>query len=137
MMKKKLCLLTLLIVVLCAFSRTPDTYAAEVESDETIIMPLYVTIKSGKASLTLTDSGVHCSATVTTQRKADIDITMYLQKKSGTTWVNVKTWNTSADNAASLSLQKNYTVASGTFRVKALMEADGEMKTVITSSKAK
>lgn len=137
MMKKIWCLLTFLIVGLVTVLCATNSYAAEVGSRDDIVTPQYAVISSTKISLSLTDTGVQCNAAVLTQRRADISIKMYLQKKSGTTWNNVKIWEESAANSVSLILKKNYAVSKGTFRVKAVMNADGEIQTVISSSKSK
>ena len=133
-MKKTLFLLTFLFAMVTVVMNTNDVYAYSETSNEEDIMPMYVTIQNTSTSLTSTDSGVCCKASKITKAKTDIKITMRLQKQSGTSWSTVKIWTSSGSSVTSLILTKNYTVTSGTYRVKATMEAGSESQTVISKS---
>lgn len=134
-MKKRLLSMLLCSLILCMTFST-IIYASTNNNSETV-QPRWTTLSTVNASLTITDSNAYCKTTVTTGSRCTITATMKLQKKSGSSWVTVKTWTGSATDAVRLSLGKNYTISSGTYRVYSTVSANGETATAISASKTK
>lgn len=109
-------------------------YAATINDE--MITPMYTTIKTTRSSLSITEKTARATTSIETKSKCNISITMKLQKKSGTSWTTVKTWEKSADNAISLRLTKDYTVSSGTYRVRSVVKAGSEQATITSTSKS-
>lgn len=123
-------LLTMIIVLTTGY----HVSAESIEDNTDVVSPLYENAKDGNAALNISDSTASCQTYIKAYRKTNLSITMYLQKKSGTTWTNVKTWEKTAKDVANLSLAKNYTVSKGTYRVRAIMKAGSETVTKTSAS---
>lgn len=102
-----------------------------------VVSPLLEIINNATASLAINGSTASVQSTVVTYSKCDIEITMRLRKKSGVEWVTVKTWTKSADNVRTLSMSKEYTVSSGTYKLFSTIDAGGERLTCTSPSKTK
>ncbi len=103
-----------------------NTIYAEAETNIDIIQPRYAYIKNHSATLTISNNQANAATRVTSLKACDLSITMKLQKKSGSSWITVKTWTTSKENATILTLNKTYAVGSGTYRVYSTVSAAGE-----------
>lgn len=125
---KKMIILFFFITLTLSFTHT--TYAA-VNTD--IIRPLYVTILKANSEIEITNNTASVKTSVTSKKQCKLSITMSLQRKSGTSWKTLKTWTASKENARTLTLSKEYSVNSGTYRVKATVSA-GDESTIITSA---
>lgn len=119
---KKILIMTLAAIVL-ALTTLPVTVSAgtvEAQSDSTIVQPRYEIINSVTAGLTIDTSGMaDCYARlVSASPGSDCYITMELQQKSNGKWVTIKTWTASKMNGTSVSIEKDYAIVEGTYRVK-------------------
>ena len=98
-------------------------------------LPRYVSLMDCKAFLSLSgEDTVSVSAKV--QGKDGVSATSMvaiLQRQRGSNWVNVRTWEKSS-TSNSVTLQENYPVSSGSYRVKLTGTADGESVTVYSST---
>lgn len=134
-MKVRNRIIMLLFTAMMLFMNVENAYACNlINTREGNINPMYVTLSDAFANLSISDGKAICTAVVKAQKKEKLSITMYLQKKSGTTWTNVKTWEKTAEDAINLSLTKNYTVSKGTYRVRAIMKAGSETVTKTSTS---
>ena len=80
------------------------------------IMNVHTTITKKSSSSVGIRADVYCSQTV-----SKIDITFYLQKKSGSSWVTVGTNKISVDNVSNTAKSVTATgVSSGTYRGKVM-----------------
>ncbi len=88
-------------------------------------------IRSGKAYVTVSVNDSNNNAT-------NIEITAYLQKKSGDEWVNVATWKKSG-NVRNLVLTGSKNISSGTYRAKNVTRAyhNSKKETITTYSASK
>lgn len=133
-MKSRKKLVMVMLIMAIALTNGYHVSAESIEDNTEIVSPLYENAKDGNVTLNIADSTATCKAYIKAYRKIDLSITMYLQKKSGTTWVNVKTWEKTEEDVANLSLTKNYTVSKGTYRVRAIMKAGTEIITKTSKS---
>lgn len=125
----------LLLTAVIFFMNTESAYACNImNTGAGDVELMYVIVRDKSARLSMLDGKADCVATISTKKKSNISITMYLQKKSGSTWSNVKTWEKTAKDVMALSLTKNYTVSKGTYRVKAVMKAGSETVTETSTS---
>lgn len=115
-MRKKLCfILAILVVTLSSVS----VFANELEG-QAVIQPQYAIINTISAAMTIDSGGKSTSEAylVSGSSGSDLYVTMELQQKSGSQWDTIKTWTASKLNGASLSLDKDYYIVHGTYRVK-------------------
>lgn len=134
-MRKKICLI--LVVLVFSISST-SVFAGELEG-QAGIQPRYVIINTIVASLDIDSSGqATCSGRlVSASSGSDCYITMDLQQKSGTQWNTIKTWTASKLNGADVTIEKDYYVVHGTYRVKVTgtIEKDDIEETAVKHSK--
>lgn len=100
------------------FATSFQVYA--VESDEQQISPYYNYTQSNTASLKISNSGTAtCYSTITgyPNLTTKIKLTMYLEKKTLWWWSEETNW-TSTVKGYYNSLSKNYSVTSGTYRLR-------------------
>lgn len=122
-------ILTLFMLVACAL----PAFSLDIEEPVEPIVPEapYVTIRSTDASIKVSGTTATCYAKVTSQKSASLKLKMVLQKKSGSTWSTVETWN-SSKTGTSLSSTNTKTVSSGgTYRLKVTFTAGAESTTQI------
>ena len=123
-MCKKIIAMCLALAMLCSMgtmgAMAEQVAPAAVVEDSQEIMPLYNYVTSTNTTLSISGTTATCytkiqgiSGTTTL-----VKITMTLQKKSWFTWNDVETWKLSS-NTYKGSLNKNRTIESGTYRVKA------------------
>jgi len=116
-MKNKILLITLSIILTLSFTGA----AIALESPTT----RYTYISSTENYLGINGSGLAtCSTKIIADSYVDsVNISMYLQKLSGTTWVTVQSWSGSA-NGNRLNLYKTQYVGSGyQYRLKGVFRA--------------
>ena len=116
-MKKKICLL---LVVLVFSISSVSVFAGEIEG-QAVIQPQYEIINSIAAGLTIGSDGKSVSSAklMTTISGSDCYLTVDLQQKSGSQWKTIKTWTASKLNGVIVTLEKDYYVVHGSYRVKA------------------
>ena len=122
----------LLMLSLSIVSVTP-TFAASIENVNTI-QPLLVEISAARASGSVSNNVFKAKTTVTTLNKTTISVTMKLQKKSGTSWITVKTWNKTQTGSNYLLYTEEHTVSSGTYRVYSEITAGADSITRTSST---
>ena len=94
-MKRKVLILTTLMLGMC---QGIPVYAAEpiaVAKAEEGVMPLYEHIRSISTVIDEKNGNVSCGVAVTLQESGKIEITMKLQRKTSTGWKTLETWNSS------------------------------------------
>lgn len=107
---------------------------------EDAITPFYMYTTKVSASLTIDENGTaRCSGSIRVRSNdSSVSITVRLQKKSGSTWMPVKTWYGDSDGGKYLvSLSNNHAVASGTYRVYVdgiVTDIDGNTEAVFAVS---
>ena len=117
------------IICIILFTGSSNIYT-EAAVISNIIQPYYTTILNATAKITNTDGLFTVQTQITAKQKSDLSITMKLQKKSGTSWVTVKTWTESKADAVLLKISKTYTVSKGTYRISSSVSAGSETATV-------
>ena len=131
-MKKVLLTGVLLMLSLVVVGLVP-CYAASNEGVD-IIQPLLVEVRTARASGSVSNNVFKAKTTVTTLNKTTISVTMKLQKKSGTSWITVKTWNKTQTGSNYLLYTEEYTVSSGTYRVYSEITAGADSITRTSST---
>ena len=118
-MKKMICFV-LAVLVMVFSSVSVFAGAAGVQSELISVQPRYTIINTIAAGLAIDSSGkATCSGRlVSGSSGSDCYISIELQQKSNNQWNTIKTWTASKLNASSVSLEKNYYVVHGTYRVK-------------------
>lgn len=116
-MKKKI---GLVLVVLVFALSSASVFAGEMNG-EGVVQPRYTIINTIAAGLTVDSSGgeATCSASlVSGSSGSDCYIIMDLQQKSNNQWKTIKTWTASKLNGTFVTIEKDYYVVNGTYRVK-------------------
>ena len=118
-MKKMICLL-FITLIFATSSISVFAAVANQTKGESISIQRYTIINTIAAGLSIDSSGkTTCSARlVSGSSGSDCYITVDLQQKTSSSWSTVKTWTTSKLNGSSVSMEKNYYVTDGTYRVK-------------------
>lgn len=99
--------------------------------DEEITLQ-YVNLRNVTASLSISNGTATCNSKLTMQTNKSCSITMTLQKKSGSSWENIKTWSKSG--TGDLALKESRSVPKGeTYRVKATGTCGSESETRYSS----
>lgn len=124
----------LMVCVLSGLLLCSAAYAARQEQ----VFPLrYKNTQSVLASLSIKENTATCYGRVTPQGTQDCSLSLTLYKKNGFRWVAVQTWTQSARQGASASLNKTKTIGSGTYKVTAVGNVDGEVVSVDSAEKTK
>ena len=102
------------------------------------IEPQYDLTLSTRAGLTISDSGVaSCSGTIRANATTSkVTITLRLYKKSGSSWLIIKSWS-KTDQLFKGSISETYTVSAGTYKVIAsgkVTSTDGQTEYVSVST---
>ncbi|HJA06049.1 MAG TPA: hypothetical protein H9798_02710 [Candidatus Mediterraneibacter pullicola] len=121
-----LCTLFTFIFVLPVMAQTTDVGQ---------IQPRLSNIITCSAKLTINQNGM-ADASGYLNCRPNIQITymqLTLQKKSGGSWIDVKSW-TASGTGSMLSISKTYKVSRGTYRTKAYVRADSETKSTVSTS---
>lgn len=122
-MSKNLLSISLALIIAAPFCIPVFAEDLDIPADDIVIeeytyvsyIDTKLAIKSGKACANVTVSDLNNNTT-------KIHVKMTLQKKSGTSWNNVATWEkTTASHY--LSLSKSRAVVKGTYRVKCVTTA--------------
>ena len=113
--------------ILCAFCMiasvgTSAMAVAEVEPDEVVsaieIQPRYTYADYVDAYLDVSGGTAYVDAEAAGKSNVNsIRMTVTLQKKSGSSWTSVRSW-TESDSSDFVSLSKEASVSSGTYRVR-------------------
>ena len=113
-------LASVLAVLMVTLLATP-TLAAETGSysSSSMMTPNYTYIWQMSAGLKISSAGkAHCSGSVDASSNSYyVKLTVTLQKKSNSSWENVKSWSTSGMGQSGLIIEEDYYVARGTYRV--------------------
>lgn len=128
-------LILTLCLILCVFGNT--VYVDAATQDSAIAQPLYTSIQTASAALSISGTTATATTCVTAKSQCTIIIHMNLQKKSGTTWTTIRTWSSTKMNAYSLNMSQTYTVSSGTYRIYSTVTAGGETAYVTSPTKTK
>ena len=113
-------LTTLLLAFPMALSMSSIAFATDFDTPNPGIVEEepYTIISSIDASYSQSNTTGTCYASMRAAGASSVSITMTLQKKSGGTYSNVKTWTASA-NGTSTSIRKTKAISSGsTYRLK-------------------
>lgn len=101
-----------------------------------IAQPYTICISESDASLVISAQGVaSVSAYVrgkTGTTSTSVQVT--LQAKSGSTWQNIKSWSRTS-NSSYTSINVDYSVPKGTYRIVAKVKANTESKTITSASR--
>ena len=121
----------LMCVVAVSFYKVSYVQAQSV----TVATPRYISISKCNATLTLAgEADVYVKGEVIgVSGTSKTSIVAVLQRQRGGSWVDVKTWEKSSASK-SVSLQENYPISSGTYRVLLTGTADSESTTVYSST---
>ena len=95
-----------------------------------------VNIDQVTAGLSISTNGVAtCTGKVIAKIGKSCSITITLQKKSDSSWTNVKTWNT-ISGTTKCSITEKYTVSKGvSYRVKAVGKSGSETSTYYSDAR--
>lgn len=112
---------SLLIVMILAFSM--PALAAETNAltpQDPVIEPNYVGLQTVTAGLSISNGVATCKGSAKARyTNYSLDLTMQLQKKTGTTWSKVSEWTGSGVGVLGVSLNKTKSgLTSGSYRVK-------------------
>lgn len=115
---------------------TPVSYAAETQvNGEEDIELAYENVDVCTCNLSITGKEATCKSFVRTRssKSQAIKVVMKLQKKLDGEWKTLKEWNGST-TGQNYSLNKNYTIATGTYRVRTTFKVGNETVTKNSSS---
>ena len=107
---------------------------------EETLSPFYIYTTKVSASLTIDENGTAtCKGSIRVRSNdSAVSMNVQLQKKTGSTWMPVKTWYVSSDGGKYLvSLSENRAVSSGTYRVYVdgiVTDIDGNTEAVFAVS---
>lgn len=114
----------LMLMFICTMLIKEPVYA-ETGSFMTIT-PFYTHISATTTALTITSGSASCqSSIIANSSSAELKIFMYLEKQINGVWTQYGSWYTTK-TGSSLTLTKNVSVSSGTYRVKASYYSNGE-----------
>ncbi|NBJ16528.1 MAG: hypothetical protein FNP40_13395 [Dehalobacter sp. 4CP] len=122
-MKKIICMS--LIVLMAIFSAVPAYAAIDGKSVSTqgsgTVSPLFTYILQLNVGLEIDSSGkAACLGKATLYSGTNrVDLTVQLQKFTGSSWSAIKTWTSSGVGMSGTTILQNYYVVSGTYRVSA------------------
>lgn len=133
-MKKSKRILSLLLVLVTALGIiTPLASAADLsEYEQIIIVPQYLRINTLNPDLTISSSGRSTSSCTTSLKNTTdtCELTMTLQKKSGSSWSTVKSWTKSG--SLSLGIEQDWYVTAGySYRVKVVAKIYSSSGTLV------
>lgn len=107
---------------------TPPVLAAQPQKNfgEEIITPFWTNTASAQANISASNLTLKPSVYILAYKSStSITGTLYLEKKSGSSWVNVTSWSISGKG--SLTASKSYTgVAGTTYRARVVVSVGGE-----------
>lgn len=127
---KKASLLVSSLVIAISLMSTPALAAqpqATVLCDSrTIITPFWTNTASAQANISSSNQTLKPSTYISAKSSTTkISGTLYLEKKSGSSWQNVTSWSISG--TGSIAASKSYTGTSGTiYRARAVVSVGGE-----------
>ena len=124
-MKWRKCLILICIMLLVANNSIYADAATNVED----VQPFYTNILSVTADVGNENGKLALQTKINTRYKSELSITAKLQKKSGTSWTTIKTWNSSKTSAISLTISESYVASKGTYRLTATASATRETNT--------
>ena len=94
------------------------------------ISPQYTYINNASSMLTISNEMATIKGSVQkTPSGKKINITCTLQKKTGASWSNLKSWSNSSSTTPSVYISKKYSVSKGEYRVKANYSVSGKSGT--------
>ena len=126
-LKRKPILLLMCLALLCTCIPTAGaTGSSELLAlpEQEVVQPMYQYTASTNTLLSISGSTATCKATLTgySNTTTKVKIEMTLQKKSLLVWSDVTSWSLLVSNYKS-TLTKTKSIASGTYRVKAVYTA--------------
>ncbi len=96
----------LIILSMMMFSCNICAQAAVINNDNTIVKPMYTTIGTNSAYISISGIKATCNAMFTSKNPTSLKIKMELQKEKSTGYETIETW-TSSKNGSSMSLTKS------------------------------
>lgn len=113
---------------------TPVSYAAETQvNGKEDIELAYVNVSKCDCNLSISGKEATCKSSVNSKSSQSIKVTMKLQKYLSGEWKTLKEW-TGSTTGKTYSLSKNYTIATGTYRVRTTFKVGNETVTKNSSS---
>ena len=111
----------LLLMSCSAIAEELDAPASDPEA------PAYQAIAQFMASLSISGGNAKCIGRVTMKAGHTGTLTVTLQQKQGSTWVNVTSWSGTVPTGSIKKVEGNYSLStSGTYRVRAnFVSSDG------------
>ena len=137
-MKKTLVIIA--VIILFAVTCIPALAAEDSSLDQNIIPMRFTYILTHAADIGIDGNGLaSVTSDVETNQDATIKITGYLQRYSGGTWSNVRSWSQTEYSTDWSTMDKSYYVTSGYYyRYKSVttvtVNGNNESSTVYTSS---
>ena len=125
--------ISVVLVSIFVFSLCGQAFA--LSNDVKTILPRYSYTRTVSAGLSMSSSGVaSCyGQIVSSDIESEISLNVRLQKKEGSVWVLVKKWSASNVGVGDLTIDKDYSVEPGTYRVIAsgiVTDVSGDFETV-------
>lgn len=137
MLKKSLSILLSALLLLGVCAGTALATDQQTLPADNPVSPRYVDLQKVEATLTISSTGMAKATCIASAKsKSDIDVTVYLQKKVGTKWINVDSWSISQKGVLKASVSGNCQVEKGsTYRSYAVAYVNGEKGTGTSSTK--
>ncbi|NBH13157.1 hypothetical protein D3Z36_02870 [Lachnospiraceae bacterium] len=139
-MKKQKVLMIMALVGMLAVTPSSSAFAAApMQTTQAAIgneiQPRYVNTANIAASVKIEGSTAYAYSTVTAKRVCHVDVTMRLQRYTGSGWLTVCSWIESSDNGTK-TMSKSYSLTTrGTYRVSADFNVAGEKLNYTSISK--
>lgn len=99
-----------------------------------VLNPCYTSIVASSGSINKDNGRIKATVSVTIRKTAKTHIKMQIQKKEGSTWTHVQTWNRYFENQFSFKASEYYSGSKGsTYRMKYTIEVGADLVTKYTS----
>jgi hypothetical protein len=133
--KKSKALLTILGVSCTLLFAMPVHASDETSRYDEEISVQYVSLESVSSSLSISSGKATCKGVVIGASGKTCSVQVTLQKKSGSSWLNVKTWSATGSTACTAS--GAYAISKGTsYRVKVIGKCGSESDTKYSAVKS-
>lgn len=132
----------MLVILMCAVSvmNMPFSVMAgeKIAQDDVVAvhtMSRYVNITQISGNIYTTSGKVNCGVDVFLRTSASVNVKMSIQKKSGSSWSTLKTWNKSYSNVKVATPTASYGSTAGvTYRMKYTVTVGTDKTTANTQS---
>ncbi|HWQ51434.1 MAG TPA: hypothetical protein VN369_06475, partial [Terriglobales bacterium] len=113
---------SLFLAILMLFAGIVPAYAIDFpapQESQGTVSPQYAYISALISALEINSSGkaVCAGAVILTSNNNSVELTVTLQKKSGSAWSAVKSWTEWGEGKDGVTMENSYYVISGTYRV--------------------